>query len=58
MSVIRSTLLSMVVISGIAGFNSGAETFDSQKVLPALTEMDLSSTPTHQQLSAAGQLGG
>ncbi|AIL73447.1 cysteine peptidase family C39 domain-containing protein [Vibrio vulnificus] len=42
----------------LSGCGSETQTLDTRQVSPALTEMDLTTAPTHRQLSEAGQLGG
>lgn len=47
-----------IIISLLTGCNSDEKTLNVKQVTPTLIELDLSETPTHEQLSAAGQLGG
>ncbi|WP_394256002.1 RHS repeat-associated core domain-containing protein [Vibrio harveyi] len=54
----RISALGLAISVGLVGCGSETQTLDTRLVSPALTEMDLSTPPTHQQLSEAGQLGG
>ncbi len=55
----RRLQLAVFVFSiALMGCQQESKPLDSRNVSPSLVEMDLSQAPTHEQLSAAGQLGG